>query len=799
MSEILCIHCGESCGKYPIIWEGKPFCCNGCLSVYQIIEQKKLYKYYQIDKTPGIKIQTTDYQNKYAYLDDLEIQTQIFEFAEGEMRKVKLFIPAIHCSSCIWLLENLNILNSGISLSLVNFVKKELTVTFKNNIISLRQLVELLVSINYIPHISLENIDKTKNTKTNRSLLIKIGIAGFAFGNTMLFSFPEYLPGSETIDFNYKTFFGTMNILLALPVFFYCANDYLLSAWKSIKNKIVNIDIPISIGLIAIFIESSYQIISSSGSGYMDSLAGLVFFLLIGKWYQAVTYQALSFERDYKSYFPVAVTKLEDSKEISIPIKKLEENDIIRIRNQELIPADAILINGLANIDYSFVTGESLPQQKNVGEFIYAGGKQIGSTIELKIKNKVEQSRLTQLWNQSADHDKTTKLSNLIDKISKNFTYLVLAISLLTSIFWLFIDSGLAIKSFTAVLIVACPCALALSIPFTFGNVMRIFGKNGLYLKKNAVVEKLATIDTIVFDKTGTITQANKQEIDFVGENLTLLHKQLIYAATRHSTHPLSVGITNLLKEEVTEIELDIIDFKEITAEGIIFVTSKSTVKIGSKKLVNLQTEEDTNQDTKVYVSINENILGYFLFHNKYRENLKDVLNSLSRNYELHLISGDNIKEKQRLEQYFKNNLHFNQSPEDKLRYIKNLQSEGKNVLMIGDGLNDAGALNQSNVSITLADDIYHFSPACEGILEAKQFHNLANFVRASHKAMLVVKSSFVFSILYNIVGLSFAVRGLLSPIIAAILMPMSSISVVAYVTLISGFVINKSISKKNI
>jgi len=249
MNKIICIHCGEYYDKEHIVWDNKSFCCNGCKSVYQILHANKLYKYYEIENSPGIKVVSTDYSNKYEYLDNDEIKKKLYEFSEGDIRKVKLFIPSIHCSSCIWLLENLHTFNDGILSSLVNFVKKEVTITFYESKISIRQLVELLSSLHYIPNITLESIEKSKAKHTNKKLLYKIGIAGFAFGNTMLFSFPEYIPGAESIDFHYKTFFGYLNLLLAIPVFIYCSSDYFLSAFKSLKNKIINIDIPIALEL----------------------------------------------------------------------------------------------------------------------------------------------------------------------------------------------------------------------------------------------------------------------------------------------------------------------------------------------------------------------------------------------------------------------------------------------------------------------------------------------------------------------------------------------------------------------
>ncbi len=783
-----CVHCGEDCGNYPVIWQDKPFCCNGCKTVYQLLNENKLYSYYKIENTPGIKVEFEDFGSKYAYLDNEEIKEKICDFSEGNFKKVTLYIPAIHCSSCIWLLENLNTLNKGITHSIVNFVKKELSVTFNENEITLRQLVELLASIHYIPNITLERIDKSKSKKSNKKLILKIGVAGFAFGNTMLLSFPEYIKGSMGIEKEFETVFGFLNLLFGIPVVFYSGSDYLLSAWKNLKHKIINIDMPIAIGILAIFLQSSYEIISESGAGYMDSLTGFIFFLLVGKWYQNQTYQALSFERDYKSYFPVAVTKIENEQEHSILLENLQKGDCILVHNQELIPADALLKKGEASIDYSFVTGESKPVRKKVGDMLFAGGRQIGSSIELEVQTKVEQSQLTKLWNQNENTHVNDSLSSIIDKVSKYFTITVLSIATLTAVFWLIQDSSIALKAFTAVLIVACPCALALSIPFAYGNMMRIMGKRGFYLKNSEVIERLAKVDTIVFDKTGTITKNDDFNISYVGDSLSQQEEIMLKSLTRHSTHPLSSAIYKNLKEyELISVE----EYRELTARGLIGQFNDIKLKIGSAEFVKSIDDKISETGAVVFISFNEKIKGYYKINTQYRSGLKNLIKELQQKYELHLISGDNDSEKENLLPLFKdeNILHFNQSPQDKLEYIKSLQEKKKNVLMIGDGLNDAGALNASNVSISIADNVYHFSPACDAILEAEKFNKLTDFIKLSNSSIKVVKSSFIVSFLYNVIGVSIAVLGMLSPIVAAILMPLSSVSVVAYVTVASSLI----------
>jgi Cu+-exporting ATPase len=793
MSEkIECIHCGEDCGKHPIVWEGKNFCCEGCKTVYQLLNENKLSNYYDLYEAPGIKVEVQDFGQKYAYLDNEEIQNQLIYFKEGEYSKVKLYVPDIHCSSCIWLLENLYQLNKNITQSSVNFIKKEVDVTFKNTDISLREIVELMASIHYIPMINLEQVEGEKNKSENKKLIYKIGISGFVFGNTMLLSMPDYIPGGEMLPENFKNFFGYLNLLFAIPVLVYCSNGYLLSAYKNLKHKVVNIDLPISIGIITIFGQSAYVILTNTGTGYMDSLAGLVFFLLIGQWYQNKTYQALSFERDYKSYFPIAVAKLVDGKEEFIPLKNIQVGDQIVVHNQELIPADGVLMKGEANVNYSFVTGESKPVFKREGDELYAGGKQVGSTIVIEVVKEVMQSKLTQLWNQDFDNQEQERdLSAVIDIISKYFTFLILAVAASAATYWFFHDITKVAIAFTSVLIVACPCALALSIPFTYGNVMQIFGRKGFYLKKSQVVESLTHIDTVVFDKTGTITYLDSMSVKYEGKELTDTNILWAKSLTRQSKHPLSVAVYEFLQGAIID---NIDDYMEIASSGIKGKIDGKKIRMGAADFVGKENFNENVNASLVHLSIDGEYYGYFSIANKYRKGIEKVAKDLKKKFNIHFISGDNDAEKERLYELFgpDTELHFNQSPLDKLEYIKALKEQGHKVLMVGDGLNDAGALNESYVGISIADDVFNFSPASDAILEAKQFTNLPNLIYYTHRALHIVYASFTISFLYNILGLSFAVSGLLSPIIAAILMPVSSVSVVAFVTLATRFALRK-------
>jgi Cu+-exporting ATPase len=781
--ELKCIHCGNSCGKVPVIFEGNPFCCSGCSAVYQILNVSELRQYYQIEPMAGIRIDDDKKpaNETYAFLDLEKFKSKILTFCEGGIAKVSFFIPEIHCASCIWLLENLHSLNPGISQSIVNFPKKEINITFRENEISLRQVVDLLVSIHYIPEINQHSIEKQGTDQSDKKLFIKIGIAAFSFMNAMIYHFPQYLPGHEFLEDDIRRMFGWLSVALAIPALTYSASDYFLTAYKSLKKGIISIDLPIALGLVMLFIQSLVEIISGKGIGYIDSLTGLVFFMLIGRWYQGKTYQALSFERDYKTYFPLAVTKITDSGNQTIPLEELKAGDRILVRNQEIVPADSILKSDTASIDYSFVTGESMPVSKNAGDFVFAGGRQIGNAIELTIEKEVQQSYLTQLWNQAENpFTANNKLNTIVNRVSQYFTVIVVMIAIGSGIFWLVNKPEIALFAFTSVLIIACPCALALTVPFTFGTTMRQFGRRGFYLKNTAVIEHLHKTNTVVFDKTGTITQSHSSNIDFVGEALSPAQLRKIKSLVFHSSHPLSKAIYNFIEAYNLPV---VVDFQEITSMGISGLIDGSKVNMGSRYFVTGQKNEAENLNTEVWVYLDNSVAGYFRMRNEYRPELAELIQDLGKTHELHLLTGDNEAEKPNLIRFFGSdkNLHFNQSPTDKLDYIRNLQLRGRKVLMIGDGLNDAGALNESQVGIVIADNVFNFSPACDAILQSDQLGKLGKFMRFTKQSVAIVYAGFLISFMYNLVGLSFAVQGSLTPIVAAILMPISSVSVVVF------------------
>ncbi|WP_316811580.1 heavy metal translocating P-type ATPase [Pedobacter heparinus] len=789
-TETQCYHCGDDLPAAPYLLDDRNFCCAGCKSVYQILSSHNLGNYYAYNEVPG---QTQKQQaGHFEYLDEPKIAADLIDYTDEKITAITLYVPAVHCSSCIWLLENLYKLNPAIAQSRIDFLKKQLTLTFKNQETSLRKVVELLVAIGYEPQISLQDMVKKQQADFSaRDLVMKIAVAGFCFGNVMLLSFPEYF-GLSDLEQQFKSFFGWLNLAFAIPVVFYCGRGYFTAAYQNLKNGVLNLDFPLALGIAVMFIRSLVEITGNTGAGFVDTLCGLVFFLLIGKWMQQRTYHHLSFERDYRSYFPVAVTLIKAGKEKPLPLNELAPGHRILIRSNEIIPADAILLKGEAELDFSFVTGESVPVKKVYGEVVYAGGRQLSGAIELEVVKPVSQSYLTRLWNNEAFYTKKDHIKTFSHTASKYFSVVLLLIAIGSAAFWMLTagDTTRAVASFTAVLIIACPCALALSSPFTLAAVLSIFDRNRFYLKSTAVVEELARIDTFVFDKTGTITNPEAAGFSFHGQ-ITEVEKQLLYDLASNSGHPLSRELVKVLnRNKIFPVD----DYVEKIGRGISGRINGYEVKLGSSAFIGLPLI-NAPMGSHIHLMIDKKYLGHVVFRQQWRAGFKELTFKLGKFADLHLLSGDQNHDKQSLIPFFPRaqQLHFGQSPQNKLDYISQLQSLGKKVLMLGDGLNDAGALRQSNVGLAVTDNINNFSPDCDAILDGAAFHLLPQFIKQAKDAVKIIQLSFAISLTYNLIGLYFAVQGLLSPLFAAILMPVSTVSIILFTSIAARYCARKN------
>jgi len=776
------------------------FCCPGCQTVFELLEEHGLSDFYNLAERPGVQMRAGGALDRHAVLDEPVVRERLLDFNDGRTARVTFHLPAIHCVACVWLLENLFKLRDGIGRSVVNFEKREVAITFEPEKLRLSELAQLLAAIGYEPDLKLDRMEPATARSATRSLYLKLGVAGFAFGNIMLFSVCLYSGMDRFSAPLFKPLFGWVSLLLALPVLCYSASGYWQAAWVGLRQRALTLEFPIALGLTALFGQSLVEVVAGAGLGYLDSLSGLVFFLLIGRVFQDRTYHRLSFDRDYKAFFPLAVRRLEQGGERTVPLSALAVGDRLRLRQGELIPADSRVVRGNALIDYSFVTGESNPVRRGEGELVYAGGRQVGGVMEFEVIKPVSQSYLTSLWSHEAfDRGRDQTLHTLLNRFSRGFTLAVLALAVAAGAWWWSESPNRAIRAFVSILIVACPCALALSAPFALGTAQRLLARLNVFVRNPGVLESIARTEVVVFDKTGTLTTAGRGAVTFEGKALNSEEKRRIHAVASRSTHPHSVTVADHLSEGAPA---GVDAFEEVAGAGVAGRVDGHEIRLGSAAwLKSGQVEcgtapglacerpqdahdgDSALREARVHVAANGAYRGVFRVGSKLRPRIGQMLRGLAGRHELALLSGDQDHDRQRFRDLLGPDagLHFEQSPFSKLAAVAAIQQTGRSVMMVGDGLNDAGALRQSDVGVAVVESVGAFSPASDVILEARNVPGLPAILRFSRDVVSVVWASILLSLFYNAIGLGFAASGRLSPILCAVLMPLSSITVVAF------------------
>lgn len=710
-------------------------------------------------------------EHRWDFLKSEEVVNSLLDYQDAKHCQVTISLPAIHCIACVWLLENLGKLHPGIISSIVNFTRKQATISYDPSQIELSELARNLERIGYTP--SFEPAAKNRKQASNK-LLTRMAVAGFCFGNIMLLTFPEYLVSDISQLGGFRSFFSWLILGLSLPVLLFSAMPFLRSALSAIHTRRANFDIPIALGVLVLFAKSVTDIFLGNGPGYMDSFAAFVFLLCIGRWFQNITYEFLSFDSEQEGYLPMAVQRMAENGAMEMtPISRLKHEDVIMIRDQEISPADGHLLSKAASFDFSFITGEAEAMNKNEGDVIYAGGKCLGTPALVKLSRSVRQSYLSGLWqSRASDVNQGYSTSDRINAWSPYFLLALAIISAGVAIVWSFIDIHRVVEVVTAVLIVACPCALALSASFIYGHMQRQLSTKSMFLRQAREIEKLSTIDTVVFDKTGTLSSGF--EVSWDGQNLDRELQASLRSITANSNQPLSRAIHEWLGPGVSP-RLE--SFESLPGRGLDAQVEGQHIRIGSSLFISGK----ESQETSVLIEVDEQLIGRFQFLTKYRDGLDGMFESLV-DYDLHLLSGDNDGEMDNVSRWIpKDNIGFNQDPVSKKKYIEALQADGRQVLFIGDGLNDGGAIAQADVGVAVVEDLYQFTPAADGILLANRLNEIPQTLGWSRYSVKALYGALIFSLIYNLIGLAFAASGYLTPLVAAIIMPLSSISVVTF------------------
>ena len=774
-SRAVCLHCGDPCAP-----GGGDFCCAGCEAVYSLLASHGLTAFYACDVTAGRSQRDAGRRDpdRFAVLDDRAIAARFIAPVGADLSRATFALPAMHCASCIWLLERLWRFDPGIGRSEADVLARTVRVDFDPRRTSLRAIAERLAALGYEPLLDGER-DASAIPAVRRSLYLKLGVAGFAFGNVMLFSIPRYAQGAP-LEPAFQRLFDALNLAFTLPVLVYSASDYLLGAWRALRARHVTIDVPVALGLLVLFGRSAADVVQSRGPGFFDSFAGLVFFLLIGRLFQQKTFERIAFDRSSRSFLPLAVYVERGPRTERTPIDRLEPGDVLRLRPHEVVPADAIVVGDEARVDNAFVTGEQTPVVLSPGDRLSAGSRIVGRAARVRVERPVSHTRLAELWaNPVFSRPKSRYMDDLSSRFGLWFTVTAIALAAAGAICW-WPDVRMSAEVATAVLIIACPCALTLAAPIATGTAMTVLGRAGLYLKHASVVMDLARTDTIVFDKTGTLTTTGGADAGAEPPPLDPASWRLVQALASHSIHPISRALAG-----PTVAGMPVENVREEPGLGVSGLVNGHRVAIGSAAFVAAEMGHAIdNAAGATWAAVDGARPQPLRVGADLRPGAEAAVASLARDLEAWLLSGDRVPDASSLwPSLFGDRVWFRQSPEDKLAVVTSLRDAGRRVLMVGDGLNDAGALAAAHAGIAVSDDTACLVPACDAVLQGARVADMPALLRYARRTPAVIAFCFAVSVIYNVVGVGLALAGALTPLAAAILMPVSSMTIVGLAT----------------
>jgi heavy metal translocating P-type ATPase len=824
--KITCFHCGDvvRTDKYILHENGEElhFCCNGCYQAYQLINDYGLGSYYKNREDFGEK-PTENYELSVFEVIDQKIP--IIKKENQTYKEKSFYIFGLHCASCVWLNEKMLSQLKGVIEVRVNFSNNRVYLKWNPELISLKEIAEQTYRIGYKIQFIDENIEKSFKNKSD-SLLKKMAVAGFFTGNNMMISMALYAGYFDYIEPAMKQFFHFFSFLFATPVLIYSASEFFRNSYYSLKHKVLSMDILTATGIslayfYSVWVTFSFQI---NHEVYFDAVCFVVFAILTGRFIESrLKLKTYYYITNLGSIIPSFVRKLKDEDSIRLQIINenhyhyeeidlIQVNDIVVVFPEEIVPLDGLLLNDVIEVDEASITGEYTPVVKKTNDFIVSGSKNVSSqTLFLRVVKTKNESTISEIIKLSESSLKEkSKAETIANKTANIFIFFVLVLSIITFVYWYFYKNQLesAILNTLSLLIVACPCALSLSIPTAFVVAIQKLFSNGCLFKTTNTIELLSKTRNIAFDKTGTLTQG-KLEVEKVysfvpKENLN----QLINIFNRVQRelmiqHPITKAFFKL-ENQLNEISIEEINTKKIdidllfndnlrgdyiAGKGVVIaIDDKKSLFLGSKEFIENLSNEFIKQiilpgRLMIYLGIKQSqtteILAVFLLRDSIRNNAKEVLNTLNQKYNTFLLTGDTEENAKYIQNELKlKEIYYSLKPEEKAKVIQNLQKSGITI-MVGDGINDTVALNQADVGISFADasklamyssDILLLNPNLEYI------NYILNF---SKQVIKKIKQNLIISFFYNILLLPLAFIGFLNPFIGSVFMSLSSITVV--------------------
>lgn len=791
-----CFHCQEPIpkgfnAKLKIGSDEQTFCCYGCLAIAETIVSGGLESFYQHRTQASERPDQFNDSNvsELRLYDDPALQ-QEFVDQNGNLSEVSLSISGITCAACIWLLEKEVTKQVTVESFTINHTSHKARLQWNNSLTTLSDILILIRKLGYKAFPYEEGIALTNAEKEKKTTIIRIAIAGIASMQNMMFAMPLYLGFYSGIDIEFVQFFRWFSLLMCIPVVLFSASPFFQAALRDIKTGHLTMDIPISIAILAAFLASSWITLFSEptieSDVYFDSVSMFTFFLLLGRYIEMQTrHKHLNSDIEMSRLLPSTAIIITQSGEKSVPALKLEVDDILIIKQGQIIAADGLVIEGFSRVDESALSGEFLPIEKSQGSFVSGGTVNIENTLQVKVIAKPKDSRVAAII-KMLDKAQSEKPRTVLiaDRVASYFVAAVLLISIAVGIGWYLIDPDKIFPVILSVLVVTCPCALSLATPTALTSANTYLRSRGFLITKAHALEAMTQVTDVIFDKTGTLTKGKLSlEKTATYNDYTLEHALEIAAGLEaHSSHPIAHTFTPHFKNEAQDIE----NILGKGLSGFYKLNQNEPIKyyLGILDFASQARHSDaleTFEGLNIYLSDGQNILAHFMLSDTLRDDSHEAISSFrSMGLKTHILSGDQAHSVAAVAQALEvDSYHANQSPEEKLLFVKKLQAQGKQIAMIGDGINDLPVLSGAKLSIAMGEAADITKMNSDAILLNGKLSALNEAFAKAQQTRRIIKENITWAIAYNICMLPLAAAGFVPPYFAALGMSLSSLIVV--------------------
>jgi len=779
-----CTHCGLPVPLGLLQPDDRPsFCCGGCATAYAIIHDGGLDRYYRLPERRAVPVEPSG--RSFAEFDHPAFHALYARRRADGLAETEMYLDGVHCASCVWLVERVPLLVPGVTRAELEVGRSLAHVAWDPAITPLSAIARFLDTLGYRPHPFRAQRVEERRRAEDRGALLRIGVAGALAGNVMMVAVALYSGWFGGMDPVFEHYFRWISLLLTAPVLLWPGHVFFQGAVASFRTRRLHMDLPIAIALAAGFIRGAVNTVSGTGPIYFDGVAMLVFLLLVGRFLQQRAQRAATDSASLLHGLTPSVARVIDGEAIrEIPTEALLPDMRVEVRAGETFPADGTIVEGASEVDLALLTGESRPVHVRTGSAVWAGTVNLAAGVQVLVTQAGEASRVGRLVQEvAAGAGRRARIVLLADRLAGWFVAAVLVLAAGTWAYWHFTQPAVALDNAIALLIVTCPCALALATPLAVSVAIGRAARQGILIKGGDALEALARPATLYLDKTGTVTEGSFRLASWDGPDWV---RPLVVALERHSGHPVATGFLHAWPDVMAPAATDV---RQTLGGGVEGCVAGRNVVVGSPLFVAARTGASTappraatGGDTPVWVAVDGTIAAVASFGDPLRQEAPAVLERLRRRgWRLRLLSGDAnavVRSVAATLGLPTSAWRGEVSPEGKLAEIERAAADGP-VVMVGDGVNDAAAMARATVGIAVRGGAEASLAVADVYLSRPGLAPLDELIVGSERTLRIIRRNVAFSLAYNIAGAALAMGGWINPLIAAILMPASSLTVV--------------------